>query len=77
MSEMVMQTKEPDTTRESTDRLVKTLNSTYAKEKLKQVANKATKMNDDERNQLIRLLEYFGDLFYVTLLDRYIDPADL
>ena len=59
MREVVMQTVEPASTKESTERLVKILDSTYAKADVKQVANKATQMNAEERTQLLRLLEYF------------------
>ena len=45
MRKVVMQTAEPDSTREATDRLVKILHSTYAKAYLNQVANNATRMN--------------------------------
>ena len=37
--EVVMQTAEPASTREATERMVKILNSTYAKEYLEQVVN--------------------------------------
>ena len=39
MHEVVMQTAEPASTREATERMVKILNSTYAKEYLEQVVN--------------------------------------
>ena len=45
MHELVMQTAEPVSTIEATERLVKILNSTFSKSDLKQVANNATQMN--------------------------------
>ena len=58
-----MQTSELVLTRKSTQRLVKILNSTYAKANLKQVADNETRLNAEERPQLLELLEYFEDLF--------------
>ena len=60
-----MQTEEPVSTREYTERLVKILDSTYVKSNLKQVANSATQLNSEEKNQLLRILEYFDDLLVV------------
>ena len=67
MHEVVMQTVEPDSTREDTERMVKIFESTYAKAELKYVADNATHLNSEERTQLLSLLEYFEDLFGVTL----------
>ena len=39
--------------------MVKTLNSTYVKEEIKQVANNTTQMNDEEITLLLSLLEEF------------------
>ena len=72
-----MQTEEPDSTREATDRLVKILSSTYAKLDLKQVDNNATRMNAEERTQLISLLEGFRDLVDGHFGDWDTDPIDL
>ena len=72
-----MQTAETDSTREATGRLVKIINRNYAKEDLKQAANNATQLNYEERTQLLRLLEYFDDLFDCALGDWYIDPVNL
>ena len=52
-----MQTEEPFSTRESTERLLKTIDVTYPKEDHKQVADNATHLNDVERTQLLSLLE--------------------
>ena len=72
-----MQTAEPASTIEDTVRLVKILDSTYAKTDLKQVANNETHMNADEITQLLRLLEDFEDLFDGTLGDMDTEPVDL
>ena len=72
-----MQTTEPVSTREATDRLVKILESTYEKEYLKQVSDKATQMIAEEITELIRLLKYFEDVFDGTLGYWDIDPVDL
>ena len=47
MFEVVMQNSEPAPTRETTEKMVKILDSTYAKADLKQVTNDATHMNSD------------------------------
>ena len=47
--------------------LVKILEITYAKAKLKQVANNATHKNADDITQLLRILEYFDICFYGAL----------
>ena len=54
-----MQTSEPASTREATERLVKIINSTYVKAELNQLADNSTQMNAEERNQLLRLLNDF------------------
>ena len=64
-----MQTEEPYSTIEATDILVKIMYSTYLREYLKQVADNATRMNDEERTQLLMILEYFEDLFDGNLGD--------
>ena len=46
MCEVVMQTTEPVSTKDATKSLVETINITYAKEELEQVAPNATQMND-------------------------------
>ena len=59
MSKVAMQTAEPASTRASTERLVRILDSTYAKANRKKVADNATHLNDEETTQSLRLLEYF------------------
>ena len=54
-----MHYSEQVSTRESTDRLVKTLEITYAKADLEQVDANATHMNAEERNQLLRIFNDF------------------
>ena len=67
MIKVVMQTEEPVSTREDTERLVKILDSTYAKIDLEQVSANATHLNAEEINQLLRLLKYFEGLFDGTI----------
>ena len=69
MREVVMKTVEPASTIEATVRLVKTLSSNYAKTDLKQVVDNTTRLNAEERTQLLRLLKYFEDLFDGNLGD--------
>ena len=64
-----MQTAEPASTRDATDRLVKILDNTYAQSDLNQAANNATQLNAEERTQLLRLLGGFEELFGGTLGD--------
>ena len=54
--EVVMQTAEQDSTWESTERMVKFLDSNYAKADLEQVVSNARNMNSEERTLLLRLL---------------------
>ena len=56
MRKLVMQTAEIASTRETTERLIKIIDSTYAKEDLKQLAHNATQINYAERTQLFRLI---------------------
>ena len=44
---------------------------------LTQVADNVTQMNDEEINQLLRILEYFEDLFDVTLGDQDNEPVNM
>ena len=69
MPEVLMKNAEPVSTREDTERPVKILNITYAKENLTQVSNNATQLNAEEINKLLRLLKYFEELFDGTLED--------
>ena len=57
--------------------MVKTLDSTYLKSDLKQVANNSTQLNAEEITLLICLLGDFEDLFDGTLGDWADDPVDL
>ena len=77
MGEVVMQTVEPVSTREVTDRMVKIINSTYEKEYLKKVADNTTYLNDEERTQLLSTLEDFEYLFDGTLGEWATDPFKL
>ena len=56
MREVVMKTEEQVSTKEATERLLKILNSTYAKSDLKQIANNVTQMNAEKE------LKYSGSL---------------
>ena len=50
MRKVVMQTAEPSSTREGTERLIKILDNTYAKLDLKQVAYNTTQINAEEKH---------------------------
>ena len=58
MREVVMQTAEPFSTMESTYRLVKIFDSTYANSDLEQVSANATQINAEDRTQILSLLQY-------------------
>ena len=77
MRKVVMRTAEPDSTHEATEQMVKTLDSNYAKADLKQVADNATKINAEERTQLLSILDEFYDLFDGTLGDWATEPVKL
>ena len=77
MCKVLIQTAEPVSTIEATERLVKIFDSTYEKSDLKQVADNATQLNTEEKTQLLRLLKYFEDLFDDTLGDWDTEPIDL
>ena len=72
-----MNTTEPVSTREATDRLVKILYSTYVNEYLEYVAANVTLINADDRTQILRLLQYFEDLFDGTIGEWDTGPVDL
>ena len=72
-----MQTEEPVSTREATERLVKIIYGAYVKSDLKQVSNNATQINSVERTLLLSLLEYFEDLFGSTLGEWDTEPVSL
>ena len=69
MRKVVMQTAEPDSTREATDHMVKIFDSNVLKADLKQVADNEIKLNSEERTLLLSLLQDFKELFDVTLGD--------
>ena len=77
MREVAMQTSEPVSKIEATEKLVKILYSTYASSDLKHVADNITQMNSEERTQLLRILKDCKDLFDCTIGDWYTDPLDL
>ena len=56
MREVCIQTTEPDATQEATEGMVKTLNSTYAKADINQVADKETQLNSEEITLLLSIL---------------------
>ena len=74
---MVIQTVEPVYTMKATESLVRILDSIYAKPDLEQVAVNETHLNSEERTQLLSLLQYFEDLFGVTIVEWDRDPVDL
>ena len=76
MREVVMQTEEPASTRETTDRMVKIIDSTYEKADLKQLVNDSH-LNAEERSFLLSLLEDFENLFDGTLGNWATEPVDL
>ena len=53
-----MQTVEPVSTREDTERPVKILDSNYTKAYLEQVFANVTQMNDEDRTELLGILNY-------------------
>ena len=57
MSEVVIQTAYPDSTKLSTEIMVKILDNTYANVDHEQVTYNATQMNADEINMLLSLLK--------------------
>ena len=77
MRKVVMQTAEPASKREATEKLVKILNISYATSDIEHVADKATKLNAEEITQLLRILEYFEDFLNGTLGYWDTDPVDL
>ena len=56
---------------------MKNLDSTYAKADLEQVSNNETQLNAEEITQLLRLLQYFGDLFDGIIGEWETDPVEL
>ena len=74
---VAIQTTEPASTREDTERMMKTLNSTYEKAELKQVADNASHLNAEEITLLLILLEDSEDFFDGTLGDWATESIDL
>ena len=77
MFKVVMQTAELVSTIESTERLVKILNSAFSKADLEQVSDNATQMNAEEIIRLLRLLTYFEDLIEGTIGDWDTETIDV
>ena len=77
MHEVAIQTAEPVSTREATDRMVKILDINYENADLEQVAANATHLNADESTQLLGLLKEFEDLFGFTIVEWYTKSIDL
>ena len=67
MCEVAIQTAEPVSTREATDRMVKILDINYENADLEQVAANATHLNAEDRTQQLCLIKYFEDLFDGTI----------
>ena len=65
MHEAEIQTAAPVYTREATETMVKIFDSSCAKEDIEQVDTNATQINVEERNQPLRLLQYFKYFFMV------------
>ena len=77
MRMVVIQTAEPASTIEATVIFLKIIDTIYAKVELKQVANNATRLNTEERTQLLSLLEDFEDFFDGTLGEWDTEPVKL
>ena len=77
MREVVMHTEEPVSPRGATERLIKILDITYVKAEIEQVPANTTQLNHEERNQLLRPIRDFEDLFDGTLGYWDIEPVDL
>ena len=58
-----MQTAEPDSTREATERMLKIFDSTYAYAELNQVADNTNHMKSGEITLLLSLIEDFEENF--------------
>ena len=77
MHEVVMQTAEPDSTREATERIMKILDSTYAKADLENIVANNNHLNAEKRTLLLIRIEDFKYLFDGTLGDWATEPVDL
>ena len=74
---LAMQTEEPVSSREYTDRLVKIIDSAYVKAYLEQVAANSTQLNAKVITQLLRLLKEVEDFFDGTIGDWNIETSNL
>ena len=72
-----MRTVEPASIQEATDRMVKIIESTYAKADLKQVDNNTSNLNSEGRTLLLSLIKNFMDLFDGTLGYWATEPVNL
>jgi len=68
---------ETKATQEATNRAIKILDSTYKKADLRKVADEALSLNDQEKEQLFKLLSEFKELFDGTLGDWKTEPVEL
>ena len=67
---------EPDSTKEATKRVIKILDARYEKANLDQVANAAEHLTSQQREQLLKLLRQYEDLFDGTLGEWNTQPVD-
>ena len=67
MREVVVQTAETVSTRKGNERMVKIIDSNFAKSDLEQRVTSATQMNTEQRTQQLGLLKYFEYLFDGTI----------
>ena len=68
---------EAKATQEATNRAIKILDSTYKKADLRKVTDEASSLNDQEKEQLFKLLSEFEELFEGTLGDWKTEPVEL
>ena len=73
----IAQIAEPISTREATERVVRILDSNYAKANLDEVAEAATNLTEAERSMLLDLLKEFEDLFDGTLGQWNTAPVEI
>ena len=74
--EVAIQTAEPASNREATERMVKILENNYAKSDLENVVGNASHLNAEEMILLLSLLKDFEDLFDITLVNWATEPAE-
>ena len=77
MPEVVMRTGELVSNREYNKRLVKILYSIYSNAYFAQIAANSTKMNTEDKTELLSFLKDFEDLFCGTTGYRDTDPVSL